>query len=168
MSFIYPILTILLLWLAAYTDLTRRLIRNWISVALMLLFILYAAFPVIPLDIVHHVIWAGALFALLLAGFALSKVGGGDVKLATVVMLWVGPKAGPDFLIITALCGGILALFIIMPVLSLMREWAIVPLLKTGMVSEEGASPTVPYGVAIAAGGTVALYNTYLNGMGWL
>jgi prepilin peptidase CpaA len=142
------------------------LIRNWISVALLLLFILYATFPVIPLDIIDHVIWAVALFALLLIGFVFGKVGGGDVKLATVVMLWIGPKAGPEFFVITALCGGILALFIVMPILSLMREWAIAPFIKTGMVSEEGASPTVPYGVAIAAGGTVALYKTYLNGIG--
>ncbi|MDF2367182.1 prepilin peptidase [Sneathiella sp.] len=166
MAPIYPILAIIMLWLAAYTDLTRRLIRNWVSLTLLLLFILYAVFPVQPLHIRDHMLWAGGLFVLLLTGFIFGKVGGGDVKLATAVMLWVGPKAGPEFLIITALCGGLLALFIIMPTLRLMREWALTPFLKHGMITDEGAAPTVPYGVAIAAGGTVALYSTYLKGMG--
>ena len=166
MTPIYPILAILLLWLAAYTDLTRRLIRNWISLALMLLLILYAAVSAIPFYILDHVIWAATLFVLLMVGFIFDKVGGGDVKLATVVMLWIGPKAGPEFLIITALCGGVLALFIVMPTLRLMKEWALTPFLKYGMITDEGAAPTVPYGVAIAAGGTVALYNAYLRGMG--
>ena len=167
MSSIYPILAILLLWLAAYTDLTRRLIRNWISLALMLLFVLYAAFPASPLEILDHILWAGVLFVLLLAGFIFGKVGGGDVKLATVVMLWAGPKMGMEFLIITALCGGLLALFIVMPALRMMREWALSPLIKSGLMTEEGAAPTVPYGMAIAMGGTVALYGLYLENLGW-
>jgi prepilin peptidase CpaA len=167
MSSIYPILAILLLWLAAYTDLTRRLIRNWISLLLLLLFVLYAAFPPLPIDALSHVFCAIALFAALFAGFIFGKVGGGDVKLATVVMLWVGPKGGLEFLVITALFGGLLALFIVMPTLRLMREWAFSPLLKSGLITEEGAGATVPYGVAITVGGTVTIYSHFIKPMGW-
>lgn len=166
MTSFYPFLAIILLWLAAYTDMTRRLIRNWVSLAVLLLFILYATFTSVPLDIMGHILWAGTLFGLMLIGFALGKIGGGDVKLATVVMLWAGPGAGPEFLVITALCGGLLALFIVIPILRMIHEWASSPFLKYGLMTEEGISPSVPYGVAIAAGGTVALSRIPLQGMG--
>lgn len=166
MTSFYPILAIILLWLAAYTDLTRRLIHNWVSLTILLLFILYATFTIAPLDIVGHILWAGALFGLMLVGFSFGKIGGGDVKLATVVMLWAGPGAGPEFLVITALCGGLLALFIVIPTLRMIREWAFSPFLKYGMLTEEGLSSSVPYGVAIAAGGTIALSRVYLQGLG--
>jgi len=102
----YPIFAIPLLWLAAWTDLTRRLIRNWISIALLLLFVLFAFFTTQPLDVAGHMLWAAGLFAVMFIGFCFGKVGGGDVKLATVTMLWAGPEMGPVFLVVTALTGG--------------------------------------------------------------
>ncbi|WP_202526324.1 A24 family peptidase [Sneathiella litorea] len=160
----YPILAILLLWLAAYTDLTRRVIRNWISLALVLLFVLYASFSVHSIDIVGHVIWAGMLFIVLATGFSFGKVGGGDVKLATAVMLWVGPVSGFDFLVITGICGGILALAIVIPIFRMIWEWAFSPFQKYTSVSVESADLSVPYGVAIAMGGTVALFGSFISG----
>ena len=85
MTAYYPIIAILLLWLAAWTDLTRRIIRNWISIALLLLFVLYAFFTALPIDVAGHVLWAMGLFAVMFIGFFFGKVGGSDVKLATYI-----------------------------------------------------------------------------------
>ncbi|MEX1035656.1 MAG: prepilin peptidase [Sneathiella sp.] len=163
MTAYYPIIAVLLLWLAAWTDLTRRIIRNWISVALLLLFVFFAFFSAYPLDIAGHALWAGGLFAVMFIGFFFGKVGGGDVKLATVTMLWVGPGMAPLFLVVTALSGGILALVMISPQLRLLSEWAFAPITKHMAQPEPAYAASVPYGVAIAAGGTAALYASYLN-----
>ena len=164
MTAYYPIIAILLLWLAAWTDLTRRIIRNWISIALLLLFVLYAFFTAQPLDVAGHVLWAMGLFAVMFIGFFFGKVGGGDVKLATVTMLWVGPDMGPAFLLVTALSGGLLALVMISPPLRLLSEWAFAPITKRLASPEPAYAASVPYGVAIATGGTAALYTSYLSG----
>ena len=164
MTAIYPLLAIFLLWLGAYTDFTRRIIRNWLSLAILLLFVLYAVFSKNPIEPAAHVLWAAGLFALMLAGFAAGKVGGGDVKLASVTMLWAGPEAGPAFLIITALAGGVLALFIVIPAMRMIQDWALAPFSRYMDPAAALSAKSVPYGVAIAAGGTVALYGRYLAG----
>src|SRR5690606_16862211 len=115
MSILYPILALLLLIYAAVTDLATRTIRNWVSLAIALLFILYAASPSAEVDIFKHMMVAGALFVILVIGFACRKVGGGDVKLASVTMLWAGPGAAVEFLVIMALTGGLLALAALSP-----------------------------------------------------
>ncbi|WP_340149613.1 prepilin peptidase [uncultured Sneathiella sp.] len=160
----YPIFAILLLWLAAWTDLTRRLIRNWISIALLLLFVLFAFFTAQPLDVAGHMLWAAGLFAVMFIGFCFGKVGGGDVKLATVTMLWAGPEMGPVFLVVTALTGGGLAIVMLLPQLRLLSEWAFAPITKHLASPEPADAASVPYGVAIATGGTAALYASYISG----
>lgn len=42
--------------------------------------------------LVPHLLLAGAAFALLLGAFAAGLVGGGDAKLLTAAILWVGPE----------------------------------------------------------------------------
>ncbi len=165
MTAYYPIFAVLLLWLAAWTDLTRRVIRNWISIALLLLFVLFAFFTAQPLDVTGHVLWAAGLFAIMFIGFFFGKVGGGDVKLATVTMLWAGPEMGPVFLVVTALTGGGLAIVMLSPQLRLLSEWAFAPITKHLASPEPAYAASVPYGVAIATGGTAALYASYLNGV---
>ncbi|MAL78308.1 MAG: peptidase [Sneathiella sp.] len=164
MSQLYPMLTLLLLGFAAVSDCTTRIIRNWISLAILLLFVLYAVSPGINLDVIAHILLAGGLFLLLFAGFAFNKVGGGDVKLATVTMLWAGPAAAGDFLMVTALVGGLLALIVIIPQARLMQQWMLAPVLRLIDRAEPFPTHTVPYGIAIAAGGCVALYGRYVSG----
>ncbi|WP_373085690.1 prepilin peptidase [Sneathiella sp.] len=165
MNSLYPILAILLLWIAAYTDVTERIIRNWVSIGLLTLFCVYAAFNLNSLNLPGHLVWAIATFALFFTGFAVGKVGGGDVKLATMVMLWAGPETGLQFLLVMALSGGILALFIISPITSFFLQWVSLRLGRSGTLLGSAAYPfSVPYGAAIAIGGTVSLYSGYLGG----
>jgi prepilin peptidase CpaA len=162
MTYLYPVFAILLLWVAAYTDLTGRVIRNWISISLLLLFVLPAFLGGRSVDLIGHLTGAGAVFAVFFAGFALGKVGGGDVKLATVTMLWAGPEGGLEFLLVMAVSGGFLALALIVPMTRMVWEWTFMQLGKSLAVNEDTDQQSVPYGVAIAIGGTVALYHNYL------
>lgn len=160
-------MAVLLLWVAACADIATRRIRNWISLSLVILFLPFAALTLHWTDTVAHFLAAAAVFTLFFAGFALRKVGGGDVKLATAVMLWAGPETGLDFLFLMALSGGLLALFFILPLANYGRHWiarhlyGVMPSLADGI-----ADRSVPYGVAIAIGGTFALHPGFLPFLG--
>ena len=57
---------------------------------------------------------AVAVFALGALGFAVGALGGGDVKLLAASSLFAGPALLPDFLMVTALAGGVLGLATLM------------------------------------------------------
>ena len=87
--------------------------------------------------------------------FRSGTMGGGDVKLMTVIALWAGPDEILPFLLVTALGGGIMAL--------LMTSSARFALAQTfdlfgaDSARERVLGIHVPYGVAIALGACVAV-----------
>jgi len=82
-----------------------------------------------------------------LAGlFALRMMGGGDVKLLTVLALWIAPALFLKLLIIMALLGGVLTL--------VLAVWH-----KARGRRDRLA---IPYGVAISAAGLWILFTQYL------
>ena len=99
-----------LLGLAALTDLQEYRIPNTVTLAIAALFPVYACLPQAGVDIVGSIALAGAVLAVGIGLFALGMVGGGDVKLVTAVSLWIGPAVFLEFLLIMALCGGVVAL----------------------------------------------------------
>jgi prepilin peptidase CpaA len=96
---------------AMITDYRRLHIPNMISIVLGLAFFPFAliagpqAVPLLP-----HLALAALVFLLLFLFFAFGWLGGGDVKLAGAIMLWVGPSQGAAFVVLFALLGGVLAL----------------------------------------------------------
>lgn len=69
-----------------------------------------------------------ATFIFGFLAFCRGKLGGGDVKLLTVCMAWAGPDNAVEFLIVTGLAGGVLALALLsLPSLrstsGLQRHW---------------------------------------------
>ncbi len=147
-------LYVLLLCIAGALDTWKYIIPNAITVALVALFVVTTL--LLPFDMgwrdwLSHF---GAAGAVLVGGavlFAFKKMGGGDVKLITVTAMWAGPTAMAEFLVITTLAGGLLALLMI----SSARFGFAIGLAGIGrrgpksMVLKEA----LPYGVAIAAGG---------------
>ena len=138
---------------AAFSDVVRYRIANWISLAILADFIFIAAFAglsgVVDPWIIVERLGAGAV--MLIAGFALFAAGlfgGGDAKLIAVSALWFGWSSLFRYVVLVALIGGLLALII----LGLRRfarnpagsglEW--LNKLRSG---DHG----IPYGVAIAA-----------------
>lgn len=80
----------LLVW-AAIDDVRHRLIRNWLTVSLMLGGIMQACLPGGTISPWQSLLGILTAFALLVVPFALNAVGGGDLKLMAGIAAWVGP-----------------------------------------------------------------------------
>ncbi len=157
-----PIAVISLLWIAIATDLTDRRIPNWISMGVIALFLVYCVLKFGEIALATHFFWAFATFLCLFFVFALGKIGGGDVKLSTAVMLWAGPDQGVRFLFLTAIAGGVLAFMVLAP--TLLKSWFWRWFGKERQIGLEDVcrQASVPYGLAISLAGTVCLYEGFL------
>jgi prepilin peptidase CpaA len=90
---------------------------------------------------------AAAVFALGALGFAIGVLGGGDVKLLAAASLFAGPVLLVDFLMVTAMTGGLLGL-------AMLAGARIGPATPAGDAPVSGRLRSgLPYGPAIAAGG---------------
>jgi len=143
-----------LLIACAATDVLTLRIPNILVGAIVALFVFVCVVNPPPSILWAHVMPAAVAFALGAAIFFAGKMGGGDVKLLTAAVLWVGlPKLG-FFLISLALYGMIAIL-----VFSVFRRqvvgvlaWTSVRIghpIPTPVSLETGQS--IPYGVVIAA-----------------
>ncbi len=134
---------------AAFEDCRRLVIPNTLVVALFLLW----PFSLLASPDSGGALWAlgGAVLTFLVGAvlFARGYCGGGDVKLFAVASLWAGASGLPPLLILTALFGGAIALFLLTPLgmqLSALRR----PAPSSGEVSALKMQ-SIPYGLAIAA-----------------
>ena len=84
---------------------------------------------------------AAGVFALLAGAFYAGMMGGGDVKLAAALALWLSPANTLKFLTLMAIVGGVLT----------------VGILIMHRVRKGPGRPKIPYGVAIAAGALFVL-----------
>lgn len=157
-----------LLWVV-FSDLLYRRIANRLVVTLLSLW----ALGVIVLlragyaDTVWNEAGPGLLAAVLVLVlgyllFAMHWVGAGDVKLMAVLCLWTGDQSFA-FLIVTSLCGGMLALALpLLRHLETMLALLVVRLpggpWPVPMALRDQSPPGIPYGLAIAAGAMFALF----------
>lgn len=136
------------LLLAAFTDLRRRQIDNWLNAAIALsapLFWWSCDLSLWP-DIAIQLAVACAAFAILAALFAFGAMGGGDVKLLTALALWIKPDWFLQLLMVMALAGGVLTI--------VLGAWHV--------MRRQRHKLAIPYGVAIAIGGLWVLGFHYL------
>lgn len=139
----------------ALRDATSYTIPNWISGALILAFFPAAFALGVPLPTIGLHVGLGV--AALIAGmamFALNWIGGGDAKLFAAAGLWLGWPAGIDYLMVTGVGGGALAVGLLT-----LRSAAVRPLAQLGpawVCRLATPGENVPYGVAIAVGALVA------------
>ncbi|HEY2871018.1 MAG TPA: prepilin peptidase [Reyranella sp.] len=147
---------------AGAQDLRSMQIANGFSLAIAGLFVVWAAAGFvggqISLEDLALALGCGvAVFGVGTVAFAFGALGGGDVKLLAAVSLFAGPQRLPDFLIITAVAGGLLGLAIL----------AGAPIGRPAMAGA-GTLRTrlragLPYGPAIAAGGLWVAASLGLN-----
>jgi prepilin peptidase CpaA len=107
LELILVILAGLVLVVAAYTDVRSLTIPNYLIGILVVLALIHA----LVLGRLDALGWIGAV-AVLLVGLLLWRLGlmgAGDVKLASAALLWL-PGMAIDFLILTAILGGLLSL----------------------------------------------------------
>ena len=154
-----------LLAAAAVLDLTTYKIPNVITGAMILLFV---AFLVIVALSGHSMSWsetglhvlAGLLGLLVGMGmFAAGWVGGGDAKLFTAALLWLGFDALFDYAILVGLLGGALTFGLIAlrrhPLPSFMAK-------QTWLARLADREGDVPYGVALALAALIVLPDTHV------
>jgi prepilin peptidase CpaA len=135
------------LLVAAFTDLRRRQIDNWLNAGIALSAPLFwwasglSLWPGVALQLGVAVIVFFALAGL----FALRMMGGGDVKLLTALALWLPWQPYLQLLVIMALVGGALTVVFGM--------WHIARRQKDRV--------KIPYGIAIAIAGLWVLGTKY-------
>ena len=142
----------LLLVLAAWQDWRTMHIADGISLGIIAAFVAWATTGVAAgtfslLDLALALACAAGMFGLGALAFAAGAMGGGDVKLAAAVSLFAGPSLILDFVTVTALVGGLLAVAILVGA-------RIGPVASTaGGTVRARLRGSLPYGPAIAMGG---------------
>ena len=137
---------------AALLDLRSRTIPNGLNLAIALLAVPFwwstglAPWP----DMALQAGVAALVFTAFAGAFALGAMGGGDVKMAAALALWLPEKAVLLLLVIMSLAGGALTLAM---------------LIRHRMAKREEPLE-IPYGVAIAFGGLWLISERFLNHFG--
>lgn len=150
-----------LLVLAVVHDVGSLRIPNRISAALAALYPVYVTTTPAAVDWPGALVVAVLLFAAGALAFAFGLFGGGDVKLLAAVALWVGPARSFEFLILTALIGGGLGLF-------MLSRWRLACASAAHGIGAAGIRdallrPFIPYGVAIALAGALCCHQALLR-----
>ena len=135
-------LFVILLLLAGWTDLKSFTIPNHIPIAIALLLPTYGMTGPESFPWLSSLLIGSAVFITGLGFFSLKLMGGGDVKLMASVSLWGGTAHALDFLLVTALAGGLLSVFALAK-----KKFGF-----AGGWTNEGNKNVVPYGVAITFG----------------
>lgn len=152
MSILIIIIAFALCVYTAVTDVKRLEIDNWVSAALIGLFIVYG--------LLNPVLWAAhivVMLVVLVLGIVINKagiMGGGDIKILTALSLWAGLSHLPILLMATSLAGAIVASLTLALQKPNLIPLNIIPT-QTGLAWVDGAragGQTVAYGVAIAIG----------------
>jgi prepilin peptidase CpaA len=138
-----------LLLSAGIQDVRTREIANWKNAVIAILAPIW--WMAIGLDpwpgMAVQLAVASVVFALFVGAFAMGQMGGGDVKLIGALSLWLAPLHLLDMLLAMAVIGGGLTL----------------AMLVEHRLRRSGAAIEVPYGVAIAIAGLLALREPLLN-----
>ena len=101
------ILTGAVLFYVALTDLKHYKIRNELILVLTGLFFLHAFLSGRWTTLPWNLGFAAILFLIMLYPYSMKMMGGGDLKLLTVAILWVGPFCALPFALFLLLFAGI-------------------------------------------------------------
>jgi prepilin peptidase CpaA len=148
-----------LMILAGAGDALTMRIPNWLNILIALLFFPMAVLTGMPVaDIGLHLAVGVAMFVLGFALFSLGLFGGGDAKLLAAAGLWLGWPDLLDFLVVTAIAGGILAICV--------GAWSVIRFnseLQDGSIFRrfKSVKPNVPYGYAFAIGAVLSFPETW-------
>ena len=140
-----------LLIAAALNDLCVYRIPNWIVVVIVALYPVFVFSTELPIDWLYALAGAVGAFAIGFALFSFGFMGGGDVKLISATSLWAGPTHIVEFLLVTAIVGGLMSIIMVTPArLALASAFDTFGLHRPREIL---LANVLPYGVAIAVGG---------------
>jgi prepilin peptidase CpaA len=139
---------------AVISDVTRLVIPDWVSIALVALFALFLVLGDKPLPPVRHALVAAAVLLPAFAAFAAGYMGGGDVKLMTALALWAGPDKVLPFLLVMSIAGAALAAVVVSGTYYLRWNEAAEPASGLSRLFPRWVRRGLtPYGFAIGIGG---------------
>ena len=141
---------VLMLW-AAYSDAKSFTIPNRLPIGIALLYPAFVIAAPTPVDWTGALMVSGALLVTGFVAFALKGLGGGDAKLLAAASLWAGTPGILDFILVTALTGGVMA-----GTMWLHHRFNRAPAIThvlTTPADEDFAKEPMPYGVALCMGG---------------
>jgi prepilin peptidase CpaA len=138
-----------LLGLAVVSDIEALRIPNRICMAIAALYPVHVLASLEPVDWLGAIAVAFGVFAVGLVPFAAGVMGGGDVKLIAVTSLWAGPALVLEFVLLTTVIGGAIAIF-------MLTQWRFTLAQACEFVGGEGMRDvflgrSIPYAIAIAA-----------------
>jgi len=158
-----------MIW-AVISDIRFFILSNKLCLSVALLYPIfiasaYLAGTPLPLDYIAWSIGISlAIFAFLVALFALGYIGGGDVKLIPAIALWAGPAYTLKFLLITTICGGAVALAI----LKYIKKYSFsdkssekINFSVSKSAESENEENSIPYGIGIAVGGLYVAFELF-------
>jgi len=141
----------LLLFYAAWHDVSTMTIPNWVSITLAVVFVPAAMTAGLSLgEIGWHLVFGAIVLVVCAVLFYLNVFGGGDAKVIAAASLWTGLAGSGPFVMGMAIAGGALAgLLLALRRMNIQSNklWA-----ARLLSPEEGA----PYAVAIAVGALIA------------
>ncbi len=143
-----------LLIYAACSDMARYIIPNWVSIALAVSFPIAALASGMPLpQIGMHLLFGATVLAVGFFLFAAKIFGGGDAKLLAAATVWTGFQGFAPFIFWTAAAGGLMAAALLAARQFVKQAETNPPFVNHLLRKQNG----IPYGVAIMAGGLMAL-----------
>ena len=143
---------------AGISDLTTMKIRNGLVLMFFLAFVVLAPFAgFTAAEIGWSVAAATGVLVCTFAFFALGWMGGGDAKLATVTVLWLGADHTATYLVYAALLGGALTVGLILLRTSTLTAWLGNSPWMARLLSPQSG---IPYGVAMALAGLLVFPHT--------
>lgn len=140
---------VLLLVSAGIEDARTREIANWKNAAILALAPLWwwsNGLSLLP-DIAIQLAVAGVIFALFCGAFYFNWMGGGDVKMIGALALWLPFQALAWMLIVMSLLGGALTVLLV----------------AERFARRKDGNIEIPYGVAIAIAGLIAIREPLFN-----
>lgn len=161
-----------ILAVATWHDLRSRLVPNWLSGALLCLFVLDGALRLDAGGLLDGLAASGLVLACGYLLWSFRLLGAGDVKLLAATACFAGLTGLPAFLVAVGAAGGLLAILVLVarhPMAVLARSGAVAlafgslaPRLDGTLgvrtiIHDSGDRPSLPYAAAIAAGGLWAL-----------
>jgi prepilin peptidase CpaA len=157
---VFPLLMIC----AMVNDVWSMRIPNWISIALVLSFFIFAPFSALSWKQIG--VWSLTSFSALVfcfGAFVRGWIGGGDAKLIPATVLWLGPSSVINYLLLSSVFGIALLLFALVwrfffpkPVFVTNDHWTM-HLRKPKF--------SLPYGVALGASALVLCRDSVLWGL---
>ncbi len=149
LSWFFIALLAVALLVAAIGDWRTREIPNWLNGTIALLAIPFwwsvglSLWPGVALQIGL----AAAVFGLFPIAFRFGAMGGGDVKMAAALALWLPFEGIVTLLAVMSIAGGVLT----------------VAMLAAHRMAKAAGQPEIPYGIAIAFGGFWLIGERFLN-----